>query len=167
MKQKLIPIFSWIAALWTANVFLSSLPYKFSKHPDTEHIFGTIGTWMKGVLGDAPGQLFIDYGAYTVGTAELVTSVVLLFPILLLLIRKTQWASRLPDRSFFHGIGGIMAGLVMSGAAFFHLFTPLGIEVLHNGKSDNGSLFYAAVSILILGFMLGTVNLLQWKAGHK
>jgi len=38
----------------------------------------------------------------------------------------------------------------MSGAVFFHLATPLGIEVLHNGVSDGGSLFYAAVSILVL-----------------
>jgi len=37
----------------------------------------------------------------------------------------------------------------MAGAVFFHLFTPLGIEV--NG--DGGSLFRAAVSILILGLI--------------
>ena len=46
-----------------------------------------------------------------------------------------------------------MAAVVMAGAVFFHLFTPLGIEVLHEGKSDGGSLFYAALSILVLGIV--------------
>ena len=40
-------IISWIIALWAAKVFLFSLPYKFSGHPDTQHIFGTIGEWLK------------------------------------------------------------------------------------------------------------------------
>ena len=48
--------------------------------------------------------------------------------------------------------------MVMAGAVFFHLFTPLGIEVLHQGESDGGSLFYAAVSILILGIVLFAIN---------
>ena len=55
-------------------------------------------------------------------------------------------------------IGGLMASAVMAGAVFFHLFTPLGIEVQHQGESDGGSLFYAAVSILILGLILFAIN---------
>ena len=47
----------------------------------------------------------------------------------------------------------------MAGAVFFHLFTPLGIEVLHEGQSDGGSLFYAAVSILVLGIVLFLINI--------
>ena len=54
--------------------------------------------------------------------------------------------------------GGLMASAVMAGAVFFHLVSPLGIEVLHNGESDGGSLFYAAVSILVLGFVLFFIN---------
>ena len=54
--------------------------------------------------------------------------------------------------------GGLMASSVMAGAVFFHLVSPLGIEVLHNGESDGGSLFYAAVSILILGLLLFSIN---------
>lgn len=46
----------------------------------------------------------------------------------------------------------------MAGTVFFHLFTPLGIEVLHEGKSDGGTLFYSAVSILILGAVLFFIN---------
>jgi hypothetical protein len=39
---------------------------------------------------------------------------------------------------------------MMVGAVFFHTQTPLGIEVIHEGKSDGGSLFRAAVSILVI-----------------
>jgi len=61
-------------------------------------------------------------------------------------------------RRRWHQIGGLLASAVMAGAVFFHLFTPLGIEVLHNGESDGGSLFRAAVSILILGIVLFVIN---------
>jgi len=46
----------------------------------------------------------------------------------------------------------------MAGAVFFHLFSPLGIEVLHEGESDGGSLFMAAASILVLGVILAAIN---------
>ncbi len=54
-----------------------------------------------------------------------------------------------------------MSSMVMAGAVFFHVFTPLGIEVLHQGKSDGGSLFYAAVSILVLGIVMVIINSLK------
>ena len=46
----------------------------------------------------------------------------------------------------------------MAGAVFFHLVTPLGIVVLHEGKSDGGSLFYAALSILVMGIVMFFIN---------
>ena len=46
--MKILSVFSWVIVLWIAKVFLLSLPYKFTLHPDTQHIFGTIGAWMKG-----------------------------------------------------------------------------------------------------------------------
>jgi len=61
-------------------------------------------------------------------------------------------------RGRFPRIGGLMAAAVMAGAVFFHLFTPLGVEVLHQGQSDGGSLFYAAVSILVLGLAMFALN---------
>jgi len=121
-------IVSWAIALWACKIFLFSLPYKFTRHPDTEHIFSTIGAWLGGFLGDGIGQFFSNFGAYIVGSFELITSIVLLLPV------------------------------VMAGAVFFHVFSPLGIEVLHEGESDNGSLFYAALSILVLGVVLFFIN---------
>ncbi len=158
MKNKVIAVVSWIMALWMCKVFLSSLPYKFTGHPDTQHIFGTIGEWMKGIIGDGAGGLFVSHGAYLVGTFELTTSIVLLLPAVVWLVSLMGISGRQGVRSRFHMIGGAMAAVVMAGAAFFHLVTSLGIEVLHQGKSDGGSLFYAAVSILVFGVIMFFMN---------
>ncbi len=167
MNRVTTNIISWLIVLWTAKVFLFSLPYKFTGHPDTQHIFGTIGTWMSDVIGRGIGHWFIEYGAYAVGTVELITAAVLLSPVLFWLLQKTSLANRLPQQSIMHCIGGLMASAIMSGAVFFHLFTPLGIQVLHEGKSDNGSLFYAAVSILLFGSCLFALNFMQWRASGR
>jgi hypothetical protein len=45
-------------AAWAAMVFLVSLPYKFTNHPDTQQIFSTIGDWLGGFLGNAVGSGF-------------------------------------------------------------------------------------------------------------
>jgi hypothetical protein len=161
--MKMLPIFSWAVVLWIAKVFLFSLPYKFTLHSDTQYIFGIIGSWMQGFLGDVIGGSFANYGAYVVGTVELVTSLILLSPAAIWLLRKVNLLTSSPSRSVIHAIGGLMASAVMGGAVFFHLFTPLGIEVIHEGQSDGGSLFYAAASILVLGFVLFITNYRAYK----
>lgn len=163
MNISFVSIVSWIAALWAAKVFLSSLPYKFSGHPDTQHIFGTIGEWLKEFLGNAAGQSFTDYGAYVIGSAELITSIILLAPAVFWLFGKMSLVKNRPYRPMLHCAGGLMAAAIMAGAVFFHLVSPLGIEVLHEGKSDNGSLFYAALSILILGLILSITNFFVYR----
>lgn len=152
-------IFSWISSLWICWIFLSSLPYKFTRHPDTQHIFGTIGKWMSDTIAPALGSLFTNIGSYVIGSAELLTCIVLLAPAPVALFRKMSKGHFYGIRARWHAIGGLMAAMLMSGAVFFHLFTPLGIEVLHQGKSDGGSLFYAAVSILVLGLVLFVINI--------
>ena len=57
-------------------------------------------------------------------------------------------------RRRWHQFGGLMASAVMAGAVFFHLFTPLGIDVL----GDGGFLFGMAVSVLVLGIVLFLIN---------
>lgn len=151
-------VISWIIVLWACKIFLFSLPYKFSNHPDTQYIFGTIGEWLGNLLGASIGSLFTDFGAYAVGSFELLTSIVLLLPALLWVGAKVGLPSRQGARARFHRYGGLMAAAVMAGAMFFHLFTPLGVKVLHQGESDGGSLFYAAVSIFVLGIGLFLIN---------
>jgi hypothetical protein len=159
MKKNLTSIASWLIVLWICKVFLLSLPYKFSAHPDTQHIFGTIGLWMQDVASQSLGGWFIQFGAYAVGSVELIAALILLSPALFALLKKLKIIDNSPTRELIQGIGGLLASGVMAGAVFFHLVTPLGIEVLHQGKSDGGSLFYAAVSILILGLVLAAINL--------
>ncbi len=161
MIRHTLNMISWLIVLWICKVFLFSLPYKFSMHPDTQHIFSMIGGWMQGFLGENIGALFTNYGAYVVGSFELVTSVILLAPVLLFAATK-MGISRIGSKHYIlHSLGGLMASMVMAGAVFFHLFTPLGVEVIHEGKSDGGSLFYAALSILVLGFVLFFINRIQ------
>lgn len=165
MKFTKTSFISWLIVLWICKVFLFSLPYKFTLHPDTQHIFGTIGQWVKDYIGEAGGTLFMNYGSYAVGGVELITSLILLSPTLFFVFKKVGFLSVIPNINLVHATGGALASTVMAGAVFFHLFTPLGVEVIHQGKGDGGSLFYAAVSILVLGFVMAIINLIKYKKG--
>ena len=104
------------------------------------------------------GTFFSQFGPYLVGSFEILTSLVLIAPAIYWLLSLSGMLSNQGVRQKFHQYGGLMASAVMTGAVFFHLFTPLGVEVLHEGESDGGSLFYAAVSIVILGLVLFLLN---------
>ena len=78
MNTRIVAVISWIIVLWSSFVFLSSLPYKFTGAPETQHIFGTIGAWLGGFLGSGIGGLFSNLGGYIIGSFELLTSIVLL-----------------------------------------------------------------------------------------
>ena len=104
MKPRIVSIASWLIILWTAKVFLSSLPYKFTGHPDTQHIFGTIGSWMKGILGEGVGNGFIQYGAYAVGTVELVTTIILLSPAVFWALKKANVMPSTPSQHLIHAL---------------------------------------------------------------
>jgi len=114
----------------TAAVFLDSLRFKFTNHPNTQEIFGRLNEWA-GTLG-AEG-LFAQTGLfsqYVIGTAELV-AVTLLIAGLFSRFRPL-------------GVIGSALGLaVMTGAISFHLFTPLGIDP----NNDGGGLFAMAVLV--------------------
>jgi hypothetical protein len=155
---RIVPIVSWMISLWICKVFIVSIPYKFTGHPDTQYIFSTIGLWVKDVISVPLGEWFTEHGAIVVGSAELFVSSILLLPAVLFILSLISIVKQTGYRAYFHGVGGLLAALVMAGAAFFHLATPLGIEVIHNGQSDQGSLFYAAFSILVLGFVMALLN---------
>ena len=157
-KKRIYEMASWLIVIWISKVFLTSIPYKFTAHPDTVHIFSTIGAWMSNTISPGLGNFFSGYGAIFVGSAELITSLVLLSPLVFFLKAKITGQNNPAIRAKLHAIGGLVASGIMAGAVFFHLFTPLGVEVVHEGKSDGGSLFLAAFSILILGFILFIVN---------
>lgn len=147
-------LFTVLISFWISKVFITSLFYKFGNSPDTIHIFSTAGIWLGSFLGNSFGNFFTLYAAKIIGSVELVVSVLLLISSMGLLL--SRFISDCNKEYCFLGfaLGGLLSATVMAGAIFFHLFSPLGVEVLHNGKSDGGSLFYAATSIFVLsGFL--------------
>jgi hypothetical protein len=137
--------FSLPLILFVAFVFIQSLFFKFSNSPETQFIFGTLDQWgaSLGVPGlFAPSGIFSQY---VVGTVELTASVILL-------------ASLVPAWRGIRPLGALLGLGVISGAIFFHLFTPLGVSVPNaDGSYDHGLLFglacgvWAANALLLLG----------------
>lgn len=135
----------WVLTLYVAFVFIQSLFFKFTDSPETQYIFNTLNAW--GAELGFPG-LFAHNGIfsqYVVGTAELMASAALL-------------AGAIGRKPLIHGAGALLSIGVISGAIFFHLFTPLGVQVLNtDGTLDGGELFalacgvwFASVAILWL-----------------
>lgn len=128
-----------ILAIFCSLIFLDSLRYKFTNHPNTQEIFGRLNEWA-GTLG-ADG-LFAQTGLfsqYVIGTAELIASALLL-------------AGFLPALRRLRGFGALIGIAVMTGAISFHLFTPLGIDP----NNDGGGLFMAACLVwLSCAILLG------------
>lgn len=131
---------AWILTIYVAFVFIQSLFFKFTGSAETVYIFqGKLDPWaaslgFPGVF--APGGIF---SAKVVGTFELIASVLLVAGAFL--HQKTPWIQ----------IAGATMGLgVISGAIFFHLFTPLGVAVVNtDGSSDGGELFMLACGVWI------------------
>lgn len=127
----------WLLTIFVVFVFVQSLFFKFSNSPETIYIFqGKLDPWAAslGFAGlFAPGGIF---SAKVVGSAELLASVLLLAGAVLTHRRSVQ-------------VLGAALGLgVISGAIFFHLFTPLGVAVRNtDGSSDGGQLFALACGV--------------------
>jgi len=122
-----------ILGAFVSFVFIQSLFFKFTNSIETQHIFGTLDAWA-GTFGFA--GIFSTSGLfsqYVIGTAELFAA---------LLILSGMFYARFRG---FQGLGALIGAGIISGAIFFHLFTPLGIEV----QGDGGLLFAMAVGVWI------------------
>ena len=127
----------WLLTLYVASVFIQSLFFKFTGSPETVYIFqGKLDPWAAslGFAGlFAPGGLF---SAKVVGSFELIAAVLLLAGAAMSAQRAVQV------------LGAAMGLGVISGAIFFHLFTPLGVAVVNaDGSSDGGELFALACGV--------------------
>jgi len=124
-----------VLTLYIAFVFIQSLFFKFSNSPETQYIFGVLDAWGAS-LGWA--GLFAQHGIfsqYVVGSAELIASSLLLAGLLL-------------KKPTIHLLGALVGMAVISGAIFFHLFTPLGVQVRNtDGSFDGGELFILACGV--------------------
>lgn len=131
-----------VLTIYIAFVFVQSLFFKFADSPETQYIFGTLDAW--GASLGFPG-LFAPTGPfsqYAVGSAELVASLLLL----------VGWFR---GRPLLHAAGAAIALAVISGAIFFHLFTPLGVQVRNSdGSLDGGQLFALACGVWVSAVVL-------------
>lgn len=144
----------WLLTLYVAFVFIQSLFFKFTGSPETVYIFqGKLDPWaaslgFPGVF--APGGIF---SAKVVGSFELVASILLLAGALLARHRAVQV------------VGAAMGLGVISGAIFFHLFTPLGVAVVNtDGSSDGGELFMLACGVWVACAALLALRREVWLA---
>ncbi len=141
LDSKVLRFLPWVLIAIVAFIFLQSLPYKFSGHEETKIIFMTIGEWMSGLGLSSIGELFGQYGGYLIGSLELIAVVLLVLP-------KTRFY-------------GALLGLgLMSGAIFFHLFTPLGVvrTIDDAGNTDGGVLFIMACIAWVSSAVLAYLN---------
>ncbi|MCE2030383.1 hypothetical protein [Sessilibacter corallicola] len=137
--KKHIPL---ILALFVAFVFLQSLFFKFaeifSEPADiTVYIFSTVGDWIGSLGLPALGEAFTAYGGIVIGSAELIAS------ILILITATRFW-------------GALIGFGIMSGAIFFHVFTPLGLfpytdlSCLEAGCPQEKALFFMACAVWLI-----------------
>ncbi|TXG81726.1 MAG: hypothetical protein E6R12_13580 [Sphingomonadales bacterium] len=153
--RKYLPI---VLTIYIAFVFIQSLFFKFTGSPETDYIFGTLNTWAASLGFDGLFAKDGIFSQYVIGTAELIASTLLLLGLA-------------PKWRILQIVGAAMAIGVISGAIFFHLFTPLGVSVptLENGEfhPDGGLLFgmacgvwISAATLLFLnkGMILGLLN---------
>ncbi|MFZ5618721.1 MAG: hypothetical protein ACOZAA_15510 [Pseudomonadota bacterium] len=148
--------FPWAGGLFISAIFLDSLRFKFAGHPTPRHIFETLKEW-SGI------DLFYPAGPWIIGLGELLASILLIALPLALLAAKQ---GRLADRSQFGG--ALIAIGIMSGAIFFHLFTPLGVETpveWANGVPTKFSpaLFYSACASWLFALIILLMRRNAWK----
>ncbi|MES2255266.1 MAG: hypothetical protein V4559_09510 [Pseudomonadota bacterium] len=114
----------WALSAYIAFVFVQSLFFKFTGSEESIYIFSTLRAW-SGIA------LFEPAGRWIIGTCELIASILLFVPRM---------------RIF----GAAMAIGIMTGALSFHLFTPLGVEIL----GDGGELFILACGVWISSWII-------------
>jgi len=126
----------WIPILLIVFILGGSLPFKFTGAPITDHIFNVVGDFLG--LG-----FFKTSGGYIIGFAELIACILVLIP------SKRGW-------------GGALTLGVMTGAIFFHLVSPLGVEVHYVDEAGNAAiesqLFYMAIVAWLSGAYLTLKN---------
>ena len=122
----------WALIGFVIFVFVQSLFFKFAGSTETDIIFSTIGDWMSTIGLGFIAPSFAAYGGYVIGSIELVAA----FMLLIVSTRR---------------LGALIGLGVISGAIFFHLFTPLGVNrvVDEAGNTDGGALFFMACGVWI------------------
>lgn len=117
--NRLLDWLAWVISAWIAFIFVWYLQFKFTGDDGSVGLFTTLTDW----LGFHGHEKVMRIGT---GTAELIASV-LLFDLAL------------------QAVGAVLAFCIMSGAIFFHVVSPLGIDPY----GDGGVLFKQACSVWV------------------
>ncbi|MBY0612666.1 MAG: hypothetical protein K2P80_10830 [Beijerinckiaceae bacterium] len=117
-------VLSWTAALYIAFILLWYEQYKLTGDEGSVDLFTKLTDW----AGFHGHEKIMRLG---VGICEIIASAFLLVPAV-------------------QGLGGIGALMLMSGAIFFHIFTPLGVDPY----GDGGILFKEACSVWISSLLV-------------
>lgn len=112
-------LLTWPAALFIAGILLWYEQYKLLGHPGSVHLFTVLSDWLFISGYEKPFRL-------GVGIAEIIASVLVVIP-----------ATRM--------IGAAGSLALMSGAIFFHVVSPLGIDPY----DDGGQLFKEACAVWV------------------
>ena len=121
---RVIAALRWVGAVYIAFVFLWYEQYKLTGAEGSVILFTTLTDW----LGFHGSEKVMRIG---VGSAEVLAS-------LLVLIPRTQ------------GLGALGGVVLMSGAIFFHLVSPLGVDPYNDGAF----LFKEACSVWVSGWVV-------------
>ncbi len=119
-----VRVLPWGLALWIAYVFVWYLQYKFTGADGSVWLFTVLTDW----LGFSGYEKPMRIG---VGSAELLAAILVLY-------RPTQ------------AFGGAMSTGIMTGAIFFHVASPLGIDPY----DDGGRLFTEACLVWLSGLAI-------------
>lgn len=141
--DRILKLLTWPAALFSAGILLWYEQYKLTGNLGSVWLFTVLSDWI-GIHGyEKPFRL-------GVGIAEIIGSVLVVLP----------W-TRIPGAALCLGI--------MSGAIFFHLVSPLGIDPYHDG----GQLFMEAVEVwlcsafILFAFRREAITLVERAVGRQ
>ena len=116
-RERVLYWLTWPAALWIAYIFLWYEQYKLTGHPGSVWLFQTLADWLFIGGYEKPFRL-------SVAIAEIAASVLVVLP------RTRMW-------------GAALSFGIISGAIFFHVFSPVGIDPF----DDGAQLFKEAVAV--------------------
>ena len=119
-NSRILEVFVWAAAIYITYVFIPADIGKFGAKPFPVHLFTILTDWLSLSGHEAQFRLFT-------ASCEAVATVLILLP----------WT-----RIY----GALLTLAIMSGAIFFHVCSPLGLDPAHDG----GHLFTKACVVWIL-----------------
>ncbi|MBT3642844.1 hypothetical protein HN604_03370 [archaeon] len=134
---------SWIFSILIAIILVQSLFFKFTNSAETQYIFGILGQFVGASFLSPFSELVMHYGGYIVGILEMVG-------VILLLFHDTR------------NIGSTLICVLMIGALFSHIFTPLGIV-----GNDGGLLFGMAVLVLVSSLIVAYLEELRVRLVYR